>query len=87
MRDAKLEAMGLPTQDDQPRRPQHDRPQMATDEMVCTSPRNFNLQPSSSLVLVGHGTFQETYAKIISSTFTLYAFSTSSFNPNVVSIE
>ncbi|KAG9218650.1 hypothetical protein CCMSSC00406_0001236 [Pleurotus cornucopiae] len=34
MRDAKLEAMGLPTQDDQPRRPQHDRPQMATDEMV-----------------------------------------------------
>ncbi|KAK7470307.1 hypothetical protein VKT23_001738 [Stygiomarasmius scandens] len=33
MRDAKLEAMGLPTQDDHPRRTQ-DKPQVATDEMV-----------------------------------------------------
>jgi len=32
MRDAKLEAMGLAPQDD--RRPRHDKPQMATDEMV-----------------------------------------------------
>ncbi|KAH7887355.1 hepatocellular carcinoma-associated antigen 59-domain-containing protein [Phlebopus sp. FC_14] len=32
MRDAKLEAMGLPPQED--RRPRHDRPQMATDEVV-----------------------------------------------------
>jgi len=34
MRDAKLEAMGLPTQDGHPRRTQ-DKPQVATDEMVC----------------------------------------------------
>lgn len=33
LRDAKLEAMGLPPQDDQPRR-NYDNPQMATDEMV-----------------------------------------------------
>ncbi|KAJ8506884.1 hypothetical protein ONZ45_g10664 [Pleurotus djamor] len=33
MRDAKLEAMGMPTSDET-RKPQHDRPQMATDEMV-----------------------------------------------------
>ena len=32
MRDAKLEAMGLPPQED--RKPRHDKPQMATDEMV-----------------------------------------------------
>lgn len=38
MRDAKLEAMGIPKQDDQPRWPQHDRPQMATDEMVRVTP-------------------------------------------------
>jgi len=34
LRDAKLEAMGLPPQDDSPRRPNHDRHQTATDEMV-----------------------------------------------------
>lgn len=33
MRDAKLEAMGLLPQED--RKPRHDKPQMATDEMVC----------------------------------------------------
>lgn len=86
MRDAKLEAMGLPTQDDQPRRPQHDRPQMATDEMVRNVPYIFQSSPSLPLFL-GYGTLQETYAKIISSTYTLYAFSTSSFNSNVVSIK
>ena len=32
MRDAKLEAMGLPPQED--RKPRHDKPQMATDEFV-----------------------------------------------------
>jgi len=35
LRDAKLEAMGLPPQDDPPRRPNQERVQMATDEMVC----------------------------------------------------
>ncbi|KAG6910768.1 hypothetical protein DXG01_007655 [Tephrocybe rancida] len=34
LRDAKLEALGLPTQDDQPRQSNHERQQMATDEMV-----------------------------------------------------
>ncbi|KAF8076734.1 hepatocellular carcinoma-associated antigen 59-domain-containing protein [Lyophyllum atratum] len=34
LRDAKLEAMGLPPQDDQPRQSNHERQQMATDEMV-----------------------------------------------------
>jgi len=34
MRDAKLEAMGLPPQDDLGRRPYHERNQMATDELV-----------------------------------------------------
>ncbi|KAG5639669.1 hypothetical protein H0H81_005852 [Sphagnurus paluster] len=34
LRDAKLEAMGLPPQDDQPRQSTHDRQQMATDELV-----------------------------------------------------
>lgn len=35
LRDAKLEAMGLPPEEHE-RRPQHDRPQMATDELVRT---------------------------------------------------
>ncbi|EEB89643.1 hypothetical protein MPER_12237 [Moniliophthora perniciosa FA553] len=34
MRDAKLEAMGLQLQDEQPRRANQDRPQIATDELV-----------------------------------------------------
>ena len=36
LRDAKLEAMGLPPEEHE-HRPHHDRPQMATDELVCTS--------------------------------------------------
>jgi hypothetical protein len=34
LRDAKLEAMGLPPQDESPRRSNYDRNQMATDEIV-----------------------------------------------------
>lgn len=34
LRDAKLEAMGLPPQEDQPRRSNNDKVQMATDEVV-----------------------------------------------------
>jgi hypothetical protein len=33
LRDAKLEAMGMPVQDDQPRRTNHEGAQMATDEL------------------------------------------------------
>lgn len=35
LRDAKLEAMGMPPQDDSPRRPNNERTHMATDELVC----------------------------------------------------
>lgn len=34
LRDAKLEAMGLPVQEDAPRKPHYEKPQMATDELV-----------------------------------------------------
>jgi len=34
LRDAKLEAMGLPPQDDPPRHSSHDKVQMATDELA-----------------------------------------------------
>ncbi|KAJ7098778.1 hepatocellular carcinoma-associated antigen 59-domain-containing protein [Mycena belliarum] len=34
LRDAKLEAMGMPVQEDQPRRTHHEGAQMATDELV-----------------------------------------------------
>ncbi|KAJ8086983.1 hypothetical protein PM082_005808 [Marasmius tenuissimus] len=34
MREAQLEAMGMPPQDEQPRKSNHEKPQMATDEMV-----------------------------------------------------
>jgi len=34
LRDAKLEAMGLPPQDDMPKKSHYEKPQMATDELV-----------------------------------------------------
>ena len=37
LRDAKLEAMGLPPQDDAPKKFHYDKPQMATDELVCSN--------------------------------------------------
>lgn len=37
LRDAKLEAMGMPVQDDQPRRTNEGGAQMATDELVSSS--------------------------------------------------
>lgn len=60
MREAKLEAMGLPAQED--RKPRHDKPQMATDEMV----RDASTYGGDMCrrVVVGHGTVQETDAKI-----------------------
>ena len=45
MRDAKLEAMGMPPQDDSPRRSNHERTQMATDEIV-----RFHSLPDSNVV-------------------------------------
>ena len=61
IRDAKLEAMGLPPQEDH--HPRRDRPQMATDEMV----RLLALRPEVRTHMgTGYGTLQEAYAKIVS---------------------
>lgn len=60
MRDAKLEARGLPPQEE--RKPRHDKPQMATDELVrglAPTRRRYDLT-----LALGHGTVQETNAKI-----------------------
>jgi hypothetical protein len=66
LRDAKLEAMGLPPQDDSTHshhRSNHERTQMATDEMVClTSSSQGHPGTDNS---VGDGTVQETYAKVV----------------------
>jgi len=37
LRDAKLEAMGLPPQDDMPKKSHYEKPQMATDELVSSA--------------------------------------------------
>ena len=58
LRDAKLEAMGLPPEDHE-HRPHYERPQMATDEMV----NDLNLFHVNIVVLIvfvpGHGALQE----------------------------
>lgn len=41
LRDAKLEAMGLPPQDDTPKKSHYERPQMATDELVSLIQLNY----------------------------------------------
>jgi hypothetical protein len=41
LRDAKLEAMGMLPPDDQPRRTYHERPQMATDELVHSNASSY----------------------------------------------
>ena len=41
LRDAKLEAMGMPPQDDSPQRSNQERTQMATDEIVCSTSSHF----------------------------------------------
>lgn len=70
IRDAKLEAIGLPpAEDHEPHRgnrPRHDRPQMATDEMVrifgCSS---FSLGFISFHIFIGYGAVQEADAKVV----------------------
>lgn len=71
IRDAKLEAMGLPpAEDNEPHRgnrPRHDRPQMATDEMVRVLNRSSfcpALTPTVPIFL-GHGAVQEADAKVV----------------------
>ena len=63
LRDAKLEAMGLPPQDDSPRRTNHDRHQTATDEIVCRFYILLQLTKSLSPSL-GYGTLQEANAEM-----------------------
>jgi hypothetical protein len=64
LRDAKLEAMGMPPQDDSPRRSNQERTQTATDEMVIL----FFIQSLQMVMtlmdLLGHGTVQEANAKM-----------------------
>lgn len=60
IRDAKLEAMHLPTSEDQPRR--QDKPQMATDEMVSRA--SFSKFKMPSQEFPGNGAIQETYAQV-----------------------
>jgi hypothetical protein len=47
--------MGMPPQDDQPRRTNQERTQMATDEMVVTL-YTFYLPPKVHRLLAGYGT-------------------------------
>jgi hypothetical protein len=65
LRDAKLEAMGMPPQDDLPRRSNHERTQMATDEMVCLMEYRILLPLT---IAAGYGTFQEEDAKVVGRT-------------------
>lgn len=65
LRDAKLEAMGLPPQDDSPRRTNHDRHQTATDEIVCVVYGSLGYSDVHLLLLLGHGALQETNAQVI----------------------
>lgn len=65
LRDAKLEAMGLLPEDHE-HRPHHDRPQMATDEMVHVVPARYTAPRfSPHNVNIGHGTVQKTYAQVV----------------------
>lgn len=54
LRDAKLEAMGMPLQDDSPQRSNQERTQMATDEIVCSTPSSFYAFVTN---ILGNGTF------------------------------
>lgn len=60
MREAKLEAMGLPLKEE--RRPRHDKPQMATDELVGGAAHGWVWMLTVGL---GHGAVQETDATIM----------------------
>ena len=59
LRNAKLEAMGKPPVEPKPR---HDRPQMATDEIVCLLVLPQEVSHSSHRT--GYGAFQKTDAQI-----------------------
>jgi hypothetical protein len=56
--------MGLPPQDDAPRRPYQERAQMATDEMVYFCCSLLTLPLLTPLTTPGHGTFQEENAEV-----------------------
>lgn len=60
MRDAKMEAMGLRPEDHDP--PKHKHSRMATDDVV--SEMIAGVMSCYSPEMLGHGTFQEAYAKV-----------------------
>jgi hypothetical protein len=61
LRDAKLEAMGMPPQDDATRRSYHERAQMATDELVGILVSLYLISLTTNL---GHGTVQKENAEV-----------------------
>lgn len=63
IRDAKLEAMGLPPSEDQPRR--QDKPQMATDEVVSATLPCLLSGLCDLIQNTGYGALQETDAQVI----------------------
>ena len=67
LRDAKLEAMGLPPQDDMPKKSHYEKPQMATDELVSQLQFNSINEGTSGIneSVTGYGTLQEANAKIM----------------------
>ena len=69
IRDAKLEAMGLLPEDHEYRRPQHDRTQMATDELVCIM---LLPVPSHLRFFAGYGAFQEENEEIVTAALSPY---------------
>ena len=64
IRDAKLEAMGLRPDDHEHRRPHNDRPQTATDELVCSHNDFLSVEDFSHSSTPGHGTIQEEDAQV-----------------------
>ena len=64
LRDTKLEAMGMPAQNNSPRRTA-ERTQMATDEIVDTFLLIYCPKTGVFMKITGDGTFQETDAKVI----------------------
>ena len=78
MRDAKLEAMGLAPQEE--RKPRHDKPQMATDEMVRGTVLRWSWYGMVLTLGLGHGTVQETDAKIAVFCFRSRSFDTAGYS-------
>ena len=64
LRDAKMEAMGMPLQDDSPRRTNHERTQMATDELVRAYCNEACKYATDLPFFIGDGAIQEENAQV-----------------------